>query len=119
MGYRNLVRSPAEPSGDGVAVTHWRRRVLIGTPIGAGRCSAVVAIRPDDLHPVGDGPIAATVEIAEYHGRDFYAVRARRGRHGTVSSVRDVSAVDAPGEADGARLDRARPDARAWCYRPA
>jgi putative spermidine/putrescine transport system ATP-binding protein len=35
---------------------------------------AVAAIRPDDLQPSGDGPIAATVEIAEYHGRDFYAV---------------------------------------------
>ena len=40
-----------------------------------------MAIRPDDLRPTADGPIAATVEIAEYHGRDFYAVA--RGADGT------------------------------------
>ncbi len=33
-----------------------------------------MAIRPDDMRLTGGGPIAATVEIAEYHGRDFYAV---------------------------------------------
>ena len=33
---------------------------------------AIVAVRPDDLKPANDGPVAATVESAQYHGRDFY-----------------------------------------------
>jgi putative spermidine/putrescine transport system ATP-binding protein len=73
MGYRNLVRSRAEAAGGGVAVTVGGAR-LIGTPFIAVGGQAVVAIRPDHLHATADGPIAATVEIAEYHGRDFYAV---------------------------------------------
>ena len=44
----------------------------------------MVAIRPDDLRPTDDGPIAALVEIAEYHGRDFYAVA--RGTEGEEPS---------------------------------
>lgn len=67
---------------------------LQGTKPGDGR--VVVAIRPEDLVPTPDGPIAATVEIAEYHGRDFYAVL--RGTDGSMlycrSSVR-VSAGEA------------------------
>jgi putative spermidine/putrescine transport system ATP-binding protein len=73
MGYRNLVRSRAEAGDGGVAVTVGGAR-LIGTPFDAVGGQAVVAIRPDHLRVVGGGPIAATVEIAEYHGRDFYAV---------------------------------------------
>jgi putative spermidine/putrescine transport system ATP-binding protein len=73
MGYRNLVASRAEPTNDGVAVTVGGAR-LIGTPFAAVGERVMVAIRPDDLCPTPDGPIAATVEIAEYHGRDFYAV---------------------------------------------
>jgi putative spermidine/putrescine transport system ATP-binding protein len=33
---------------------------------------AVVAIRPEDLTARPDGPIAATVETAEYRGRSFF-----------------------------------------------
>jgi putative spermidine/putrescine transport system ATP-binding protein len=95
MGYRNLVRSPAEPSGDGVAV-RIAGVFVNGTPIGTVGASAVVAIRPDDLHPVGDGPIEATVEIAEYHGRDFYTVA--RGADGTELFFRSPVKVRA-GEA--------------------
>jgi len=73
MGYRNLVTSHAEPAGSGVAVTVGGGR-LIGTPFAAVGGEVVVAIRPDDLQPNPDGPISAKVEIAEYHGRDFYAV---------------------------------------------
>jgi putative spermidine/putrescine transport system ATP-binding protein len=32
----------------------------------------VAAIRPEDMVAGGDGPIIATVEAAEYRGRDFY-----------------------------------------------
>jgi putative spermidine/putrescine transport system ATP-binding protein len=73
MGYRNLVTSPAEMVAGGVAVTVSGARI-IGTPMEAVGVRATVAIRPDDLRPTADGPIAVTVEIAEYHGRDFYVV---------------------------------------------
>jgi putative spermidine/putrescine transport system ATP-binding protein len=73
MGYRNLVTSPAEMVAGGVAVTVSGARI-IGTPMEAVGVRATVAIRPDDLRPIADGPIAVTVEIAEYHGRDFYVV---------------------------------------------
>jgi putative spermidine/putrescine transport system ATP-binding protein len=73
MGYRNLVASTAEAVQGGMAVVIGGARV-IGSPMGVVGTRAVAAIRPDDLQPSGDGPIAATVEIAEYHGRDFYAV---------------------------------------------
>jgi putative spermidine/putrescine transport system ATP-binding protein len=73
MGYRNLAASRAEATNEGVAVTVGGARV-IGTPLQAVGDRVVAAIRPDDLRPTSDGPISATVEIAEYHGRDFYAV---------------------------------------------
>ena len=92
MGYRNLFRSAAEPAGDGVALTIAGGRVL-GTPMQKVSAQAVVAIRPDDLHPSADGPIAATVEIAEYHGRDFYAVA--KGRDGSDLYFRSPTRVNA------------------------
>jgi putative spermidine/putrescine transport system ATP-binding protein len=67
------VPSPAEMEGSSVAVTVSGARIL-GTPMATIGGRATVAIRPDDLRPTDDGPIAALVEIAEYHGRDFYAV---------------------------------------------
>ncbi len=73
MGYRNLVNSSAEATDGGVAVSIGGARV-VGTPMAEVGARAIAAIRPDDLHPTADGPIHATVEIAEYHGRDFYAV---------------------------------------------
>jgi putative spermidine/putrescine transport system ATP-binding protein len=73
MGYRNLVKSRAEAIDGGVAVTVGGAR-LIGTPFDVIDGQAIVAIRPDHLRITADGPISATVEIAEYHGRDFYAV---------------------------------------------
>jgi putative spermidine/putrescine transport system ATP-binding protein len=73
MGYRNLFRSPAQMTNDGIAVSFGGAR-LIGTAMDAISRDAMVAIRPDDLRPRSDGPIPATVEIAEYHGRDYYAL---------------------------------------------
>jgi putative spermidine/putrescine transport system ATP-binding protein len=73
MGYRNLLRSAIEITANGTVVTAAGGR-LTGTPMERLGAQAVVAIRPEDLHPTADGPIAATVEIAEYHGRDYYAV---------------------------------------------
>ena len=72
MGYRNLVRSQSVAAGNGLAVTVGGAR-LVGTPVGAmNGGGAMVAIRPEDLVTTADGPIAATVEAAEYRGRDFY-----------------------------------------------
>ena len=94
MGYRNLVASDAEPAGDGVMVTVGGGR-LPGTPMRPLGGRVVVAIRPDDLRPVLDGPIVATVEIAEYHGRDFYAVaRAEDGTDLYFRSERRITAGD-------------------------
>ncbi len=94
MGYRNLVASDAEPAGDGVMVTVGGGR-LPGTPMRPLGGRVVVAIRPDDLRPVLDGPIVATVEIAEYHGRDFYAVaRAEDGTDLYFRSERRIAAGD-------------------------
>jgi putative spermidine/putrescine transport system ATP-binding protein len=92
MGYRNLVTSRVETTSDGVAVTVGGAR-LIGTPCETLGGQAIVAIRPDDLRLAGDGPISATVEIAEYHGRDFYAVA--RGADGTDLYFRSEKRVKA------------------------
>jgi putative spermidine/putrescine transport system ATP-binding protein len=73
MGYRNLFRSIAQMTNDGIAVSFGGAR-LLGTAMDAVGRDAMVAIRPDDLRPRSDGPIPATVEIAEYHGRDYYAL---------------------------------------------
>ena len=96
MGYRNLLRSPARtvPGGSGVTVMIGGAHVL-GTAMEPVDGDATVAIRPDDLHPTANGPIAATVEIAEYHGRDFYAVA--RGRDGEDLYFRSNQRVG-PGE---------------------
>ncbi|MDR3536579.1 MAG: ABC transporter ATP-binding protein [Acetobacteraceae bacterium] len=71
MGYRNLVRTTAEPAGNGVAVTIGGAR-FPATPMEPVSGPAIAAIRPDDLSPAADGTIPAVVEAAEYRGRDFY-----------------------------------------------
>jgi putative spermidine/putrescine transport system ATP-binding protein len=91
MGYRNLVTSRAETTSDGVAVMVGGAP-LIGTPCESIGGQVVVAIRPDDLRLAGDGPISATVEIAEYHGRDFYAVA--RGADGSDLFFRSEQRVN-------------------------
>jgi putative spermidine/putrescine transport system ATP-binding protein len=94
MGYRNLIRSRAEMVADGVAVTVGGAR-LLGTPVDRAGGASIAAIRPDDLVPTPDGPIAVTVELAEYHGRDFYAFA--RTADGTALYFRSPVRV-APGE---------------------
>ena len=71
MGYRNVIRTVAEPTGNGVAVMVGGAR-LLGVPVDAVAGPAVAAIRPEDLIAGPEGPITATVEAAEYRGRDFY-----------------------------------------------
>src|SRR5579872_1379786 len=79
MGYRNLFSSEIETVDGGIAVSIGGAHV-VGTPMATVGANAIVAVRPEDLRPSADGPIAVTVEIAEYHGRDFYAVA--RGSEG-------------------------------------
>ena len=72
MGYRNIL--PAELTGTQGTIN------VGGAAMGAtalhpasGHSRAIrAAIRPEDLTPMADGAIAATVETAEYRGRDFY-----------------------------------------------
>jgi putative spermidine/putrescine transport system ATP-binding protein len=71
MGYRNLLRTAAEPVGGGVAVTIGGAR-LRGVAVEPVQGAAVAAIRPEDMVAGDGGPIAATVEAAEYRGRDYY-----------------------------------------------
>jgi putative spermidine/putrescine transport system ATP-binding protein len=71
MGYRNLVRTVAEPAGDAVSVMVGGAR-LFGVPVDPVQGPAVAAIRPEDMVAGADGPITATVEAAEYRGRDYY-----------------------------------------------
>ncbi len=73
MGYRNLLPSRAQPAGNAVTVSIGGAP-LIGTPMDTLNGSAIVAIRPEDLTPGLDAPIAAKVEAAEYRGRDFYGL---------------------------------------------
>jgi putative spermidine/putrescine transport system ATP-binding protein len=108
MGYRNLVNSAAENSDAGVAITIGGARV-IGRPMEPLAERAIVAIRPDDLRPTADGPITATVEIAEYHGRDFYAVA--KGIDGTDLYFRSDRRV-----ASGEVVRLAAPAARILVY---
>jgi len=74
MGYRNIVRTHATASGNLLRVSIGSA-ALDGTPVsGLVEGPATVAIRPDDLVPDTDGTICATVQTAEYRGRDFYGL---------------------------------------------
>ena len=71
MGYRNLLPTQARNVGNTVTVSVGGAP-LTGTPMEPLNGAAIVAIRPEDLTPSADAPITATVEAAEYRGRDFY-----------------------------------------------
>jgi putative spermidine/putrescine transport system ATP-binding protein len=72
MGYRNQIRSRATRAGTLVDVGIGSVS-LRGTPVGTqGGEDVIAAIRPDNLKVAADGPLSATVESAQYHGRDFY-----------------------------------------------
>jgi putative spermidine/putrescine transport system ATP-binding protein len=91
MGYRNLIRSRV--AGGGASSS-----VIVGgvnfqgtpiEPVAAG--NAIVAIRPDDLIASAGGPLAVTVESAQYHGRDFYC--SGRASDGTELYFRSAQKV--------------------------
>ena len=81
MGYRNLIRCAASKAGNLVNLRIGGADVQ-GTPAGAAAkypakypaqdIAVVAAIRPDDLKVRTGGPLAVTVESAQYHGREFY-----------------------------------------------
>jgi putative spermidine/putrescine transport system ATP-binding protein len=75
MGYRNIIRSQAVTEDGGrVCVTVSNAR-LPATPVERIAPGPVtVAIRPEDLTPSADAPIAAEAENAEYRGRNFYGL---------------------------------------------
>jgi putative spermidine/putrescine transport system ATP-binding protein len=74
MGYRNLLSARVlGGSGTGDVQVSVGGAALKGVAIERRPDGqAIVAVRPDDLKPANDGPVAATVESAQYHGRDFY-----------------------------------------------
>jgi len=95
MGYRNLIRSHAEPNGNAVMV-RIGGAPLRATPLQAVTGAALIAIRPEDLTPEGDAPISAVVQAAEYRGRDFYG--SALADDGTELYFRSERRI-APGEA--------------------
>ena len=103
MGYRNLVRTRAEPAGNGVVVTIGGARfpAIPMEPAGPAAATtaggdAIAAVRPDDLLATPDGAIPASVIIAEYRGRDFYgSARADDGTELFFRSDRRVAAGEA------------------------
>jgi putative spermidine/putrescine transport system ATP-binding protein len=69
MGYRNLIRSQVSGAGN----VNIGGASFQGTPVAPmADGNAVVAIRPEDLCVAADGPLAAKVESAQYHGDNFY-----------------------------------------------
>src|SRR5579862_2623507 len=70
MGYRNLVRSRVATSGTDAASVEVGGATIAGVVVEQpANGEAIVAIRPEDLTPRPDGPIAATVATAEFRGR--------------------------------------------------
>ena len=86
MGYRNLVPLAAEMAGSSVAVTVSGARIL-GTPMATIGARAMVAIRPDDLRPTDDGPIAAWSNRRVPRSR-LLCRCARNGGRGAVLPLR-------------------------------
>jgi len=73
MGYRNVLSARVlGGSGSEDVQVSVGGAALKGVAIERPDGNAIVAVRPDDLKPANDGPVAATVESAQYHGRDFY-----------------------------------------------
>jgi putative spermidine/putrescine transport system ATP-binding protein len=96
MGYRNLLPTRVTGANGGLHSLAIGPVELKGTAVEplAG-ADAVLAIRPEDLVPRSDGPIAATVETAEYRGRSFFGTaRTADGAELFFRSDRRV----APGE---------------------
>ena len=74
MGYRNILPAMAAHEGNRIRLMV-NGAELFGTSIDSVSSGTVrAAIRPEDLTPHTGGTIRATVQSAEYRGRDFYGV---------------------------------------------
>ncbi len=73
MGYRNRVSCQAWKAGNMLNL-RISGAEMQGTPVSTAADGRVMvaAIRPDDLKICAGGPLAVTVESAQYHGREFY-----------------------------------------------
>ncbi|MDE2515527.1 MAG: ABC transporter ATP-binding protein [Rhodospirillales bacterium] len=109
MGYRNIIAAQASGNAAGLSVA-LAGGSLLGTAVDGAAGPVTVAIRPEDLTPSPDGPIAAEVITAEYRGRDFYGVA--RADDGTELYFRAFERVG-----PGARLRLAAPAERVLIYR--
>jgi putative spermidine/putrescine transport system ATP-binding protein len=105
MGYRNILRAKASGQANGVLRVSVGDAALDGTPIDGRGGDVVVAIRPDDLTPRADGPLAAKVVTSEYRGRDFFGKAAMAD--GTELYFRSEDKV-APGETIRLGVDPSR-----------
>jgi putative spermidine/putrescine transport system ATP-binding protein len=73
MGYRNLLRTRAASSAGEYHRVAFGDAHLHGVAMGNIETDeALVAIRPEDLVPLSDGPIGAVAETSEYRGRSFF-----------------------------------------------
>jgi putative spermidine/putrescine transport system ATP-binding protein len=73
MGYRNLLPARVLSNDGTVARIATSDATLTGTIIETlPGDAALAAIRPDDLTPRADGPLAATAAAVEYRGRGFF-----------------------------------------------
>jgi len=96
MGYRNMIETKAGRAENGTMPVTIAGAALRGVPVECDSPGpAFAAIRPEDLTPAADAPIAATVEAIEYRGRDFYGVA--RAADGTELFFRAEQRA-APGE---------------------
>jgi putative spermidine/putrescine transport system ATP-binding protein len=115
MGFRNLLAGHASSDGEMLRV-RIGDVVLRGMPVDVvkvdgGEGPAVIAIRPEDLLPVPDGPFVATVLTAEYRGRDFYGLASTAD--GLELYFRSETRV-----ANGETLRLGADPARVLVYRP-
>ena len=75
MGFRNLLPVMLHGSGAGLRAASFGGAAVSGVAweaLPAG--PALLAVRPEDLVPVGGEGIAAIVGSSEYRGRDFYGL---------------------------------------------
>jgi putative spermidine/putrescine transport system ATP-binding protein len=73
MGFRNRIKGIVSTVAGDIATVGAGGSTLAGRmrkPLTQG-AAAIVAIRPEDLHPVPSGGISATVVSCEYRGREF------------------------------------------------
>ncbi len=81
MGYRNLLTGTMAGTGaGGFANVSVNGTNCQGTPVGPlGTGPVTLALRPEDLTTMPDGPFQARVEQVEYRGRAFFGLASTAG----------------------------------------